>query len=139
MEEWGGTVAWDVSQLKEKLSLLRRSKFERAREKYSESFSYTKQPILLGAIHIHMTSALRGEGVGSKADSTDSTDRLREWDRDKGEGVVIRERPPMYCDRLKDAALLLPRKREAHHSRTLGVALLHISHFVCRRKSETCS
>ena len=31
-----------------------------------------------------MTSALRGEGVGSKAD--DSTDRLREW----GEGSKIR-------------------------------------------------
>ena len=33
-----------------------------------------------------MTSALRGrEGGWSKHD--DSTDRLREWDRDKGEGV----------------------------------------------------
>ena len=33
----------------------------------------------------HMMSALRGERVGSKAD--DITDRLREWDSDKGEGV----------------------------------------------------
>ena len=33
-----------------------------------------------------MTSALRGREVGwSKRD--DSTDRLREWDSDKGEGV----------------------------------------------------
>ena len=32
----------------------------------------------------HMTSALRAEGIGLKAD--DTTDRLHEWDSDKGEG-----------------------------------------------------
>ena len=33
--------------------------------------------------HSHMTSALRGKGVSSKAD--DSTGRLRDFDSDKGE------------------------------------------------------
>ena len=32
-----------------------------------------------------MTTALRGRGVGSKADT--NTDQLREWDSDKVEGV----------------------------------------------------
>ena len=34
--------------------------------------------------HDVRTSALRGRGVGSKADN--STDGLREWDSNKGEG-----------------------------------------------------
>ena len=78
-----------------------------------------------------MTSALRGEGVGSKAE--DSTDRLREWDNDKGQGVqksqisedVIGERPRRRRRGESEGVCVKPRKREGIAARHLGQAQVH--------------
>ena len=48
--------------------------------------------------HIYMTSSLRGEGVIQNHDK--STDRLRDWDSDKGEGVQKSQTfADVICDR----------------------------------------
>ena len=53
----------------------------------------------------HMTSALRAEGIGLKAD--DTTDRLHEWDSDKGEGS---KNPKFFTDAICERT---PKGREA--------------------------
>ena len=79
-----------------------------------------------------MTSALRGRGVSSKAE--DSTDRLREWDNDKGQGVqksqisadFICERPRRRRRGESEGVCVKPRKREGGiAARHLGQAQVH--------------